>query len=546
MIANLIALSAAPIAEEDGNLLVTLSAILFLISAIADLWQVYKRDLMMLQQNSYRNERYIRWFNDSNESTNLGRIFCCIGLLLLLVHRIPTLVSAWLCTVIMIVQFLNLRGRKYKKPLVWTNRAKRIFATMWLITVLIIAPIAVWCDPEFVLLPVIMALLVASPFILLLANIVLRPVEASINRRYYNEAASILRSMPGLKIIGITGSYGKTSTKHYLYRILQEQFSTTMTPGSFNTPMGVIRTVREHLRPYDEVFICEMGAKNIGDIKEICDLVHPQAGIVTAVGEQHLESFKTIENVQRTKFELVDALPSDGFAVVNNDFPKAADRKVDNVECLRYAVANPEGADFVAENIEYSPDGTTFTVADRKSGKKLTLRTRLVGECNISNLMAALIVALRLGVPEEKIKYAVEQIEQVEHRLNVKRIPGSWTIIDDAFNSNPQGSRMALDVLSRMTGGKRIVITPGMIELGDRQAELNEELGRHAAECTDIAIVVGRYNRDAILAGLAAGPINPENIHPVDTFNEAQALLQRIGRPGDTVLYENDLPDTFK
>ena len=305
-----------------------------------------------------------------------------------------------------------------------------------------------------------------------------------------------------------------------------------MTPGSYNTTMGVIRTIREHLRPYDEVFIC--------------DLVHPHAGIVTAVGEQHLESFKTVENVQHTKFELVDALPADGFAVVNNDFPKIADREVCNVECVRYAIADTAGADFTASGIKYTPDGTEFTVTDKKSGDSLTLRTHLVGECNISNLMAAVIVALRLGMTKEKIRYAVEQIEQVEHRLNMKRTPGGVTIIDDAFNSNPHGSRMALDVLAMMESGKRIVITPGMIELGQRQAEANEEFGRHAARCADVAIVVGRYNRDAIMAGLAEGPIKEENIHAVDTFNEAQALLRTIARPGDTVLYENDLPDTFK
>ena len=232
--------------------------------------------------------------------------------------------------------------------------------------------------------------------------------------------------------------------------------------------------------------------------------------------------------------------------MVNNDFPKVADREVGNVECVRYAVAQPDGADFVAADIEYSPDGTRFTVTDKKSGESLTLQTRLVGECNISNLMAAVIVAKRLGVPDDKIRYAVGQIEQVEHRLTVKRVPGGMTIIDDAFNSNPMGSRMALEVLGRMTGGKRIVVTPGMIELGDRQFAANEELGRIAAKNADVAIVVGEYNREALLAGLAAGSIAPGNVHAVATFAEAQAKLRALGRPGDIVLYENDLPDTFK
>ncbi len=453
-------------------------------TASFDLLKVFGRDLMMLQQNSYRNERYTRWFSNSGESTSIGRIACCIGLLFLLVHHI-------LCVTLMLQ-------------------------------------------------------LVVSPIVLLAANDLLKPVEKAINKKYYNEAASILASMPDLKIVGITGSYGKTSTKHYLNRILQEHFSTMMTPGSFNTTMGVIRTVREHLQPYNEVFIVEMGAKQPGDIKEICDLVHPSIGIITAVGEQHLESFKTIENVQRTKFELADSLPADGTIVINNDFPFVANREVINAGCIRYAVSNKGEEDFSATDIEYGPDGTRFTVTGKSLATPLEFSTKLVGECNVSNLLAAIIVALKLGVPADKIRYAVGQIEQVEHRLNLKRTPGGITIIDDAFNSNPQGSKMALEVLAMMKQGKRIVITPGMIELGNLQEKANEEFGKNIARCTDVAIIVGHYNRDAILKGVASEGMSPDNIHTADSFNEAQQLLQHIARPGDTVLYENDLPDTFK
>ena len=267
---------------------------------------------------------------------------------------------------------------------------------------------------------------------------------------------------------------------------------------------------------------------------------------MTAVGPQHLESFKTIENVQATKFELVDALPSDGLAVINNDFPKIADRPVENVRTIRYAVTNPEGADYVARDIEYSATGTRFTVERMSDGHKLVLSTRLVGECNISNLVAAVAMAQALGVSDDRIAYAVERIEQVEHRLSIKRVPGGLTIIDDAFNSNPVGSAMALDVLAAMTQGKRFLITPGMIELGAEQYDRNRDFGRKAASSCDIAIVVGQYNREAILAGLAEGGMPSEAIRPVDSFAQAQQLLTSMAAAGDTVLYENDLPDTFK
>ena len=175
-------------------------------------------------------------------------------------------------------------------------------------------------------------------------------------------------------------------------------------------------------------------------------------------------------------------------------------------------------------------------------------------EFQIENQTDAIIICGTTGeastMPDSEhlsvIRYAVEKIEQVEHRLNLKRTPGGITIIDDAFNSNPTGSRMAMDVLSRFNKGKRIVITPGMIELGEKQYELNEALGVKIAECADVAIIVGEYNKEALLSGIKQGNMNNKNVHAVASFNEAQRVLATIAKAGDTVLYENDLPDTFK
>lgn len=522
---------------------ITYFSILLILVAATDLGLVCRRELMMFQQNSYRADRYIRWFKMAGESTSFSRLGSLIALLFLMVHHIPYFVGAGIAVIILGLQAVSLFKAKYKKPLVFTRRATRIYVTMAVLAICAVLLVRGLSSLHWAAVATV-ACIVLSPALLLLANLILTPVEKSINRKYYNEAAKMLRSMPDLKIIGVTGSYGKTSTKHYLNRILSEKFDVLMTPGSFNTTLGVIRTVREHLKPYNEVFIVEMGAKQKGDIKEICDLVHPEIGIVTAVGEQHLESFKTIQNVQSTKFELIDSLPSDGLAVVNNDFEYGANRKVDNVQCRRYAVKATENADFIATDIRYTPSGTTFTI--KGDGHELTLSTRLVGECNISNLMAAVIVALHLGVPEEKIRYAVQKIEQVEHRLNLKRTPGGITIIDDAFNSNPSGSRMAMEVLGSMVGGKRIVITPGMIELGEKQYEYNRILGENIAANADVAIVVGGYNRDALLAGIEKGGMDKSAVHAVASFKEAQQLLATIVKAGDFVLYENDLPDTFK
>ncbi|MDE5954357.1 MAG: UDP-N-acetylmuramoyl-tripeptide--D-alanyl-D-alanine ligase, partial [Duncaniella sp.] len=433
---------------------------------------------------------YNRWLCSSQDSTSTMRLVSGAVVLASLSTLSLPMISVGLVAIISIVNIFNLARRKYKKPLVMTPRATRIFSVMLGLAAIIIAAVAVLCVVRGYSLDLVattaLAVYCFSHAFAIAANTLLKPVEARINRKYYDDAKRIIDGMPDLKIIGVTGSYGKTSTKHYLNRILSEKYDVLMTPGSFNTTMGVIRTIREYLKPYNEVFICEMGAKQPGDIKEICDLVHPSMGIVTAVGEQHLESFKTIENVQRTKFELVDALPADGLAVINDDFPFVANRNVENVECIRYAVSAKGAAQYTAEDITYTPSGTSFSVVT-PAGERLAFSTHLVGECNVSNLLAAIIVALRLDVPVEKIRYAVANIEQVEHRLNMKRTPGGVTIIDDAFNSNPTGSKMALDVLKMMTGGRRIIVTPGMIELGDRQEELNRKFGESIAASADIA-----------------------------------------------------------
>lgn len=522
----------------------TLLLSLLFIAATVNIFVEMKRDLMMLQQNSYRNERYMRWLNTSGDTTSMVRLLCYMAFLIMFIPGMPAKVSCAVALLPSLINIFRLMTARYKKPLVWTNRAKRIYVTsMTLCMAVAVASWFIW-KSLYVTDAIILGLFALSHVVILFANILLRPVEKHINDGYYNDAARILKSMPQLTVIGVTGSYGKTSTKHYLHRILTEKYNVLMTPGSYNTTMGVIRTVREMMKPYTEVFICEMGAKNIGDIKEICDLVHPQIGVVTAVGEQHLESFKTIENVQRTKFELVDSLPASGIAFVNDDFPYVANRDVTNVPVVRYALTDKGNNVYRVEDLAYSATGTDFSLVG-PFGKE-TFHTKLVGEFNISNLIGAIAVAIYLEVPMDRIRNAVSKIEQVEHRLSVKRVPGGITIIDDAFNSNPDGSRMALDVLASMKEGKRIVITPGMIELGDKQYEYNEILGRKIAESVDIAIIVGEYNRDAILSGLRDAGMDETKVHAVDTFNDAQAVLARVSAPGDAVLYENDLPDTFK
>lgn len=534
-----------------------MTAYLIVIYSICGIYMVlnFKHDIHMLQQNSYRIPRYWRYLSQ-NDIGSAWRLVDVAMIFIALSRLLDFRLTILLVALLSIYKIGSIIKKKHKKPLVFTKRVWRIYIVtgcigtglfLWAVFILGFKPEAwgYYTGPTLTV-SILLLMTIFSWFIVLTAVIMLIPVEKCINRKYWKEAERILQGMPQLKVIGITGSYGKTSTKHFLERILSEKYDVCITPGSFNTTMGVIRTVREYLKPYNNIFICEMGAKQKGDIKEICDLVNPSIGIVTAVGEMHLETFKNIQNVQSTKFELIDSLPAEGLGVVNDDFEYCRNRNVENVKCERYSTSKELRGkeDYWAQDINYTTSGTTFTVKS-KDGYELQLTTRLLGDCNVSNILAAVIVARNLGLSQDEIKRGVASIEPVEHRLSIKHTVGGVTILDDAFNSNPDGSRMALEVLKQFREGKRIIVTPGMVELGSKQHELNEKFGEYIAQSCDIAVVVGRYNREPITKGLEKGRFQGK-LYEVDSFEEAQKLVTPMLQTGDTILYENDLPDSYK
>ena len=513
---------------------------IFVVVWLIYLWATMRYSVQMFQQNSYRVERYNRWLKQSGEWH--GRPFFIAILSAILFKVAPhwsvlAIFGAWML-VIAIAEF----SIKYKLPLVYTMRVKRLIATRLLMTFAIVALVHLYAA-EYTLTAM---MLLTFDYWTIIANAINKPLEAAITRWYYNDAKRRLRAMPNLKIIGITGSFGKTSTKHFLYRLLSERYNVLMTPGNFNTTLGVVRTVREHLKPHHEVFIVEMGAKQRDDIKEICDLVEPTIGVVTSVGEMHLETFGSVENVARTKFELIDALPEGGFGVVNIDSEVALNYiKERGYNVARYAVESEE-ADYRALNILYSASETRFDVA-HNGGVDEGYATHILGRGNILNITAALAVAEHLGVGVEARRRAVRQIEQVEHRLSMRR-SGGIAILDDAYNSNPEGARMALEVLSGFaTEGKRYVVTPGFVEMGAKQFENNKIFGGDIARSkVDGVYVVNEVNRVAITEGLDEGGYPVSQVECVASFVEAMAALQPKLKAGDVVLYENDLPDSFK
>ena len=430
--------------------------------------------------------------------------------------------------------FVRARKEKLKKPFVVTERVKRFIAmhaattfAAALIAGAIFAPLR-WA------LPALEALLIA------LAAVCAQPIENHINQQFVDDAKARLEKNPNLIRIGITGSYGKTSTKFLLRDILSVKYNVLATPSSFNTTMGVTRVIREQLMPSHQVFIAEMGARHVGDIKELVDLVHPTMGLLTSVGPQHLDTFGTIERIKNTKYELIDGLPQNGTAILARDGAICEELYH---RCPLEKKYMP-GDLMTASDMEWGPFGTRFTLTDIETGESARCETRLLGEHSIANLLLCCTAARSLGMTPAEIALGVARCQPVEHRLELLNGGGGVSIIDDAFNANPVGAKAALRVLKNFPG-RRIIITPGMVELGGEEAQFNREFGEQMAESVDVAILVGKRHTQPIVEGLTAKGFPDDKIHVVSSLEESTKVLHAMMQAGDVVLYENDLPDNY-
>ena len=448
---------------------------------------------------------------------------------------VPVIVRLALLMLFAFVLFRRAKKEKAKKPFVITERVKRLIA-MHAATALVCALVLLAVSPVLgYLLPAFEAALVA------LAALCAAPIEKGINQQFVNDAKARLAARPELIKIGITGSYGKTSTKFLLRDILSVKYNVLATPSSFNTTMGVTRVIREQLTGSHQVFIAEMGARHVGDIAELVDLVHPQMGLITSVGPQHLDTFGSIEHVRDTKYELIAGLDTDGTAIFARDGAICEELYA---RCLLKKKFMP-GDLIAASDVEVGPWGSRFTIEDVETGEKAQCQTRLLGEHAISNLLLCCTAARRLGMTLEEIAVGVARCQPVEHRLQMLGTGDlGVTIIDDAFNSNPVGAKAALRVLSRFPG-RRIIITPGMVELGGEEDAFNEAFGEQMAGSVDVAILVGKRHVQPIVNGLRKAGFPEENLHVVASLDESTKVLHAMMRSGDVVLYENDLPDNY-
>lgn len=540
------------------NVLFVIWLITYLVGAV---WYVLYL-MHMFQQNSYKPREYREWMG---VHTNVGRLlgkclYASISFFLVLLTNIeyPAVMIA-ACLLNGMTILVN-KPHKAKKPLVYTKRVKRMLLTTGILyLVVILAGLCVgYCG--FITFPAIefpwndlviwemwsvslalLAMFILQPFLILLVNLINHPIEKGIDQYYINDAARLLREMSNLKVIGVTGSYGKTSVKYFLNTLLSSQYNVLYTPGNFNTTLGVVRTIRENMKPFHEIFICEMGAREVGDIKEICDLVHPDYGIITSIGPQHLQSFHTIENIISTKFELADAVPDTGKVFLNYDNSYIKEHKIEK-SVISYGTTG-EDVLFRAYDIEVSARGSSFKMQDENRAVH-TFHTKLVGSHNVQNIAAAIAVANTLGIPMEKLIYPVKQLESVPHRLQLVK-QGDRIILDDAYNSNKNGFEAALDTLA-MFKELRILMTPGMVELGEKQYDENKEAGVYAADKCDYAVLVGKEQTKPIQDGLLEAGFPQGKMILVDTLQEAFQMVNAIpNEKQKVILIENDLPDNY-
>lgn len=554
----------------------------------------------IFQQESYQFRDYFRWVTKNPKKAFGEGMFelACTLIYFALMVLVDVYVTKFDLTeaektLIYLVQLLCLyvvfyagaiklaikwkRERKNaKKKLVYTGRVKRLMFFTWIAYILVGNSL----NLSFNILPALEngcmqyvqstwqfgIMIVTMPVVIVLAAFIVYPIETMINDHYIGSARwKIIRPKYSHLIrIGITGSYGKTSTKFILKTILSEKYNVLATPESYNTTMGNVKIIRKELKPEHEVFISEMGARYPGDIRKICDFVYPQIGIITSIGPQHLETFKTVEKVAKTKSELLRALPqkngTESLAQMYASINEKAFKKdgaiflpVDGAFCselynnekdrtkFSYSVSD-KSASVYAKNIKMSSEGCEFTAVTPKGDIKCT--SKLLGEHNIQNILGAIAIAIYLDLSKEQIARGVSKIEPIAHRLQILPSNNGTIVIDDAFNSNPVGSKMALDVLKEFKG-RKIVITPGMVELGEKEEFYNNEFGKHMAKCTDIAILVGVKRSKPIEKGLLEAGFDSMNIYIVPDLNSATKKLAEITNVGDVVLFENDLPDNY-
>ncbi len=499
----------------------------------------------IFQMNRYQLPVYSQWLSRNRESyfrknvligaaASLVKWYLPFLLSLFVsVEAVRMAIAGWLTLIGYLAATTTLSVREIrtpmKKPLVLTMRVRRLFGLLILILTAAVLLLRLLSVPPYIAYAGI-------PYLVWLAGRIMHPVEERINAGFYEEARKKLRARRDLIKIGITGSYGKTLTKFILKEILSEKFEVLATPASFNTAMGISRVVNDQLEDRHQVFIAEMGAQHVGDIKHLVKLVRPKYGMITSIGAQHLDSFGSMANIVDTKYELISGLPEDGVAFFASD-SGYADRLFGMCEREKYdaAVELPGDHYMRASELSENAEGTQFLL-ECADGGRVRCKTRLLGRFNVQNIALAAALAHRLGLTMDEIAAGIARLQPFEKKLQL--IPGERIVIDDTLNDHPLGTADALSVLSEFPG-RRIIVTPGLPQTDARGEEVNYAFGVQMKGCVDAVILVGEKKRVRPIArGVLSTGFPRASLYVAADMDDAEDLLDEISGSGDTVLYE--------
>lgn len=425
-----------------------------------------------------------------------------------------------------------------KNKIIFTKRLIRFIIALFLLNLGIFYVINAFVGNIWILLLDYFVVLLLNPLIMSLAHFIIYPFEVGIKLYYIKRAERKLGKKKIIKI-GITGSYGKTTTKNILAEILGKEYKVCVTPLNYNTEMGITKTVLENLDDHD-IFIAEMGARNRGDIKKLTDIVKPDYGIITTIGKQHIQSFKTLSIIEKTKFELAEGVSNKGGVIFNGDNPSGM-RLFARCDKNKYLVCDKRGFAY-SKNEVVTSSGCEFDLV--LDGEVLKIKTRLLGKCNINNIVCACAMSKILNISSHDIISAVKNLKPTSHRLELINTP-YCTILDDSYNSNILGSKEALNVLSKFEGQK-IVVTPGFVEMGEDSSMANFSLGASIADVADYIVIMNEINKNYIFSGAISHNFDKNKIFFCSTRERQKEIINLISTKGCVILFENDLPDNFK
>jgi UDP-N-acetylmuramoyl-tripeptide--D-alanyl-D-alanine ligase len=381
---------------------------------------------------------------------------------------------------------------------------------------------------------VILAFDILTPLIVSFIILLFQPITVFMRNRIIKKAIKKREALTNLLVIGITGSYGKSSTKEFLKEILSSEFKVASTERNENSEIGISQYILNHVNDEHEIFICEMGAYNRGGIKLLCKIAKPKIGILTGINNQHLATFGSQKNIVRGKFELIDSLPSEGLAVLNWDSELIKDNFNSTVNSVKYSIF--EKQDIWAEEIKEDKEGISFRVV-LKTGESHLFKLNIHGVHNVSNLLSAIAVAKKLGMELEAI---AERVKNIQGGISIKRVD-NFDVIDTTYSSNFDGIISHLEYLKNWEG-RKILVMPCLIELGREGKETHRKIGRKIGEVCDLAIITSRDYFKELEKGAVEAGMKPEDVLFVQDGGKILKKIFATANEGSVVLLESRVP----